>query len=66
MLIKHKDWKSPIAIGVRSGHLYRLQFDTPKALMRNSNPRDLEEIWDRGLQSHVYTHDHELEEGRYN
>ena len=45
MLIKHKDWKSPIAIGVRSGHLYRLQFDTPKALMSNSNPRDLGELW---------------------
>ena len=41
MLIKHKDWKSPIAIGVRSGHLYRLQFDTPMALMINSNPRDI-------------------------
>ena len=44
VLIKHKDWKSPIAIGVRSGCLYRLQFDTPKALVSNSNPRDLGEL----------------------
>ena len=24
VLIKHKDWKSPITIGVKSGRLYRL------------------------------------------
>ena len=44
VLIKHKDWKSHITIGVRSGHLYRLQFDTPKVLMSSSNPRDLREL----------------------
>lgn len=26
--------------------------------------RDPEEIWDGGLKSHVYSHDHELEEDR--
>ena len=44
LLIKHKDWKSPITIGVRSGHFYRLQLDAPKALMSSSNPRDLGEL----------------------
>ena len=53
MLIKHKDWKSPVAIGVRSGRLYRLQFDTPKALMSNSNPRDLGELWHRRM-GHIH------------
>ena len=45
MLIKHKDWKSPLTIGVRNGRLYRLQFENPKALMRNNSPTDLGEIW---------------------
>ena len=53
MLIKHKDWKSPVAIGVRSGRLYILQFDTPKVLMSNSNPRDLGELWHRRMD-HIH------------
>lgn len=53
VLIKHKDWKSPIAIGFRSDLLYRLQFDTPKALMSSSNPRDLGEIWHRRMD-HIH------------
>ncbi|KAH9291809.1 hypothetical protein KI387_043002 [Taxus chinensis] len=53
VLIKHKDWKSPITIGVRSGRLYRLQFDTPKALMSSSNPRDLGELWHRRM-GHIH------------
>ena len=53
MLIKHKDWKSPIIIGVRSGHLYRSQFDTPKSLMRSCNPRDLGELWHRRM-GHIH------------
>ena len=53
MLIKHKDWKSPITIGVRSGRLYRLQFDTPKALMSSCNPRDLGELWHRRM-GHIH------------
>ena len=53
MLIKHQDWKSPITIGVRSGCLYRLQFDTPKALMSNNNPRDLGELWHRRMD-HIH------------
>ena len=53
VLIKHNDWKSLINIGVRSGHLYRLQFDTPKALMSSSNPRDLGELWHRRV-GHIH------------
>ena len=53
MLIKHKDWKSPIPIRVRSGHLYRLQFDTPKALMRICNPRDIRELCHRRM-GHIH------------
>ena len=53
MLIKHKDWKSPITFGVRSGHLYRLHFDTPKALMSSNNPRDLGELWNRRM-GHIH------------
>ena len=53
VLIKHKDWKSPITIGVRSGRLYRLQFDTPKALMSNNNSRDLGELWHRRM-GHIH------------
>ena len=49
LLIKHKYWKSLITIRVRSGHLYRLQFDTPKALTRSSNTRDLGELWHRRM-----------------
>ena len=30
---------------IRSGRLYRLQFEIPKAVMRNNSPRDLGEIW---------------------
>jgi len=39
VLIKLKDWKSSIAIGVRNNRIYKLQFDTPKALVTSSNPR---------------------------
>jgi len=53
VLIKHKDMKSPVAIGVRSGRLYRLQFDTPKALMSSSNPRDLGVLWHRRM-GHIH------------
>lgn len=53
VLIKHKDWKSPIAIGVRSGLLYRLQFDTPKALMRSINHRDQGELWHKRM-GHIH------------
>ena len=56
VLIKHKEWKSPITIGARSGHLYRLQFDTPKALMRNSNPRDLGEYGIGGWAIFIMEH----------
>ena len=53
MFIKHKDWKSPITIGVRSGHLYRLQFDTRKELMSITNPRDIGELWHRRM-GHIH------------
>ena len=53
MLIKHKDWKSPITIGVRSGCLYMMQFDTPKELMSSSNHRDLGELWHRRM-GHIH------------
>ena len=53
MLIKHKDLKSPITIRVRSGHLYMFQFDTPKAIMSRSNPRDLGELWHRRM-GHIH------------
>ena len=49
VLIKHKDWKPPIIVGVRSGCLYRLYFDTPKTLMSNNNPRGLGELWHRRM-----------------
>ena len=53
MLIKHKDWKSPITFGVRSGRFYKLQFDTPKVFMSIINPRDLGDLWHRRM-GHIH------------
>lgn len=49
MLIKHRERKSPIVIGVRSDKLYRVQVDTPKALVSRNDPRDQGEIWHRRM-----------------
>lgn len=48
-MLKHKDWGSPIVIGVRISELYRLQIDTPKALVNSSILRDQGELWNRRM-----------------
>jgi len=52
-LLNHMDWRSPIAIGVRSKRLYRLQMDTPKALINNNSSRDQGELWHRRMD-HIH------------
>lgn len=49
MLLKHKDWRSPIAVEVRSGQLYRLQLHTPKALVGSNSLRDHRELGHRQM-----------------
>lgn len=53
MLLKHKEWWSPIADGVRSNLLYWLQMDTPKELFSSSNLRDHGELWHRRM-GHIH------------
>lgn len=52
-MLKHKDWRSPITIGVRSGRLYKLRMDILKALVSSSNPRDQGELWHRRM-GHIH------------
>lgn len=59
MFIKHQNWKKVRQIAVRSNRLYKLQLDSPKALVSSSssdcsnNGRDLNEIWHR-IMGHLH------------
>lgn len=50
-LFMHHSWKKVKHIEVRRNKLYRLQFDSAKALVRNSNSsgRDLGELWHKKM-----------------
>lgn len=63
VFIKHINWKKVRQIGVRSNKLFKLQLDSPKALVsnssisdRNSSGRDLNELWPR--RKEIYTMQH--------
>jgi len=49
--IKHQSWKKVKQIGARSNKLYKLQFNSPKALISSdsSSGGDMGELWHRRM-----------------
>ena len=46
--VKHPSWKKKAQIGVRSNRLYKLQLESPMALLGSSGEKDLNELWTGG------------------
>eukprot|EP00253_Pinus_taeda_P006792 PITA_06792 len=47
--VKHPSWKKKAQIGIRSNRLYRLQLESPMALIGNNGDKDLNELWHRRM-----------------
>ena len=47
--VKRLSWKKKAQIGVRSNRLYKLQLESPIALIRSSEEKDLNELWHRKM-----------------
>lgn len=51
--VKHPSWKKKAQIGIRSNSLYRLQLESPMALIGSNGDKDLNELWNRRM-GHVH------------
>ena len=47
LYVKHPPWRKKAQIGVRSHKLYKLQLESPVALIGSTDDRDLNELWHR-------------------
>jgi len=47
--VKHPSWKKKAQIGVRSNRLYKLQLESPMALIGSSGEKYLNELWHRRM-----------------
>ena len=47
--IKHPSWKKKVQIGIKSNRLYRLQLESPMALIGSHGDKDLNELWHRRM-----------------
>ena len=47
--VKHPSWKKNVQIGIKSNQLYRLQLESPMALIGNHGDKDLNELWHRRM-----------------
>ena len=43
--VKHLSWKKKVQIGIKSNQLYRLQLESPMALIGGHGDKDLNEEW---------------------
>ena len=51
--VKHPSWKKKVQIGIRSNRLYRLQLESPMALIGSNGDKDLNELWHR-IMGHLH------------
>ena len=49
MYVKHPNWSNKAQIGVRSHKLYKLQLESPVALIGSTDDRGLNELWHRRM-----------------
>ena len=49
MYVKHPSWSKKAQIGERSHNLYKLQLESPVALIGSTDDRDLNELWHRRM-----------------
>ena len=47
--VKHLSWKKKVQIGIKSNQLYRLQLESPMALIGSHGDKDLNELWRRRI-----------------
>ena len=47
--VKHPSWKKKVQIGIRINGLYRLQLESPMALIASNGDKDLNELWHRRM-----------------
>ena len=47
--VKHPSWKRKAQIGVRSHKLYKLQLESPMALIGSTGERHLNELWHKRM-----------------
>jgi len=51
--VKHPSWKKKVQIRIRSNRLYRLQLESPMALIGSNGDKDLDELWHR-MMGHLH------------
>ena len=49
MYVKHPNWSKKAQIEVRSHKLYKLQLESPVALIGSTDDRDLNELWHKRM-----------------
>jgi len=47
--VKHLSWKKKVQIGIKSNRLYRLQLESPMALISSHGDKDLNNLWHRRM-----------------
>lgn len=47
--VKRPSWEKKAQIGIRSNRLYRLQLESPMALIGSNGEKDLNELWHRRM-----------------
>eukprot|EP00253_Pinus_taeda_P012244 PITA_12244 len=47
--VKQPSWKNKVQIGIKSNRLYRLQLESPMALIGSHGDKDLNELWRRRM-----------------
>ena len=47
--VKHPSWKKKAQIGIKSNWLYKLQLESPMALIGSNGDKDLNELWHRRM-----------------
>ena len=47
--VKHLSWKKKVQIEIKSNQLYKLQLESPMALIGSHGDKDLKELWHRRM-----------------
>jgi len=47
--VKHPSWKKKVQIRIKSNKLYRLQLESPMALIGSNGDKDLNDLWHRRM-----------------
>ena len=47
--VKHPSWKKKVQIGIKSNRLYKLQLESPMALVGSHGDKDLNELWHKRM-----------------